>query len=511
MTMFPVRVVIESVKSENCITCTTSGSPLIDTYAVISTNTPLSQLTDSILSALGYTNLINSSRGLVQISNWKPLTFESICDNPEEKIGDLIKDFANNVTLKIITKRTSVDLDVESCIKDVKQKILKYSLDKQPQILNSISNYQIKEVISQICSGSDPTLLTKEQMQNLVEWADGLQNICPIDEERKSNDSPFRFHHLHEIPKLERWFKCDPNPSKHKLNTYLNELNNSQYRQKGHKITQSQLSNWFTTKRANHKTKQTAEVNLHNFFQGFHALAGLTNIGMNDFKNDANTSNPFSTLLLDNDRIDGGSDSPTPEDDGSEHSASNTGITDIDQAKTESTSPDITLDVSNSFNTSSPKPRPSPGFQSLLNLQASGGSLNSLNPGIKGEILTALQMAATVSNVNNNHTTTNNNSNSQNTTARSRLMFDPLSELPVLEKWFEENPHPGWLQIERYTDYLNNAPYRANYPPVSTHNVKIWFKNRRAKCKRMQTNDTNNSHSTSNILSENNITSILYS
>lgn len=49
-------------------------------------------------------------------------------------------------------------------------------------------------------------------------------------------------------------------------------------------------------------------------------------------------------------------------------------------------------------------------------------------------------------------------------TARSRLMFDPLSELPILERWFEENPHPGWLQIEQYTDSLNQLQYRQNYP-----------------------------------------------
>lgn len=73
-------------------------------------------------------------------------------------------------------------------------------------------------------------------------------------------------------------------------------------------------------------------------------------------------------------------------------------------------------------------------------------------------------------------------------------MFDPLSELPILERWFEgkslvfryfkifvclENPHPGWLQIEQYTESLNSLQYRQNYPPISTHNVKIWFKNRR--------------------------------
>jgi hypothetical protein len=60
------------------------------------------------------------------------------------------------------------------------------------------------------------------------------------------------------------------------------------------------------------------------------------------------------------------------------------------------------------------------------------------------------------------------------TSARSRLMFDPLSELPILERWFEENPHPSYFLIEQYTDSLNSLQYRQNYPPISTHNVKIW-------------------------------------
>ncbi len=58
--------------------------------------------------------------------------------------------------------------------------------------------------------------------------------------------------------------------------------------------------------------------------------------------------------------------------------------------------------------------------------------------------------------------------------ARSRLMFDPLTELPLLEKWFEDNPHPSWIQIDQYTETLNSFPYRQSYPPISTHNVKIW-------------------------------------
>jgi len=66
-----------------------------------------------------------------------------------------------------------------------------------------------------------------------------------------------------------------------------------------------------------------------------------------------------------------------------------------------------------------------------------------------------------------------------------RLMFDPLTELPMLNEWFENNSHPTCHDIEKYTEMLNSKPYRRTYPPVSTHNVKIWFKNRRAKCKRV--------------------------
>lgn len=63
---------------------------------------------------------------------------------------------------------------------------------------------------------------------------------------------------------------------------------------------------------------------------------------------------------------------------------------------------------------------------------------------------------------NEKSTPSSNNNNSENqregsatsntpNVARSRLMFDPLSELPILERWFEDNPHPGWMQIEQYT------------------------------------------------------------
>jgi hypothetical protein len=143
--------------------------------------------------------------------------------------------------------------------------------------------------------------------------------------------------------------------------------------------------------------------------------------------------------------MNGSPESPVAVDDGnSRHSASENGDEQDNGLKQESTSsPDLSVDLNGSVMSTmsvSPKPRVTPSAPA-------GG----LAPGI----------------------------------ARSRLMFDPLTELPLLEKWFEENPHPSWIQIDQYTETLNSYPYRQSYPPISTHNVKIWFKNRRAKCKRM--------------------------
>uniref|UniRef100_A0A914R5M0 Homeobox domain-containing protein n=1 Tax=Panagrolaimus davidi TaxID=227884 RepID=A0A914R5M0_9BILA len=75
--------------------------------------------------------------------------------------------------------------------------------------------------------------------------------------------------------------------------------------------------------------------------------------------------------------------------------------------------------------------------------------------------------------------------NINNSGGRGRLMFDLLTEIPILEQWFQENPHPNWLQIEEYTNALNEQPYRKTSTTKMTNlNIKIWFKNRRAKSKR---------------------------
>ncbi|VDN89236.1 unnamed protein product [Brugia pahangi] len=68
MSMFPVRVVVESVRPQHCLTCARDGHMLVDSYAIVSGATLLSQLVDTVLSALGMPQLAVNSKGLSVLS-----------------------------------------------------------------------------------------------------------------------------------------------------------------------------------------------------------------------------------------------------------------------------------------------------------------------------------------------------------------------------------------------------------------------------------------------------------
>lgn len=63
MSMFPLRVVVESVRPQHCLSCARDGHTLVDSYAIVSGATLLSQLVETVLSALGMPQLAVNSRG----------------------------------------------------------------------------------------------------------------------------------------------------------------------------------------------------------------------------------------------------------------------------------------------------------------------------------------------------------------------------------------------------------------------------------------------------------------
>ncbi|VDK62709.1 unnamed protein product [Onchocerca ochengi] len=72
--MFPVRVVVESVRPQHCLTCARDGHMLVDSYAIVSGATLLSQLVDTVLSALGMPQLAVNSKGSLSIFAFLTLT-----------------------------------------------------------------------------------------------------------------------------------------------------------------------------------------------------------------------------------------------------------------------------------------------------------------------------------------------------------------------------------------------------------------------------------------------------
>lgn len=82
-----------------------------------------------------------------------------------------------------------------------------------------------------------------------------------------------------------------------------------------------------------------------------------------------------------------------------------------------------------------------------------------------------------------------------NQKTRMRTSFDPEMELPKLQRWFQENPHPSRQQIQAYVVQLNSLESRRGRKPLDVNNVVYWFKNARAAQKRAENRSV---HSMSN-------------
>jgi len=79
-----------------------------------------------------------------------------------------------------------------------------------------------------------------------------------------------------------------------------------------------------------------------------------------------------------------------------------------------------------------------------------------------------------------------------NQKTRMRTSFDPEMELPKLQRWFAENPHPSRQQIQTYVVQLNSLESRRGRKPLDVNNVVYWFKNARAAQKRAETRGSHN-------------------
>lgn len=110
--------------------------------------------------------------------------------------------------------------------------------------------------------------------------------------------------------------------------------------------------------------------------------------------------------------------------------------------------------------------------------------------------------------VNNNGMNNNSNFNgngnakssirgSVNGNRRNRVFIDPISEVPILEHYFSIETYPDHYLIEKICDNLNKGEYRYKFPKLESRNIQLWFKNHRAKLKRLKsTNSSSNLNQT---------------
>lgn len=67
------------------------------------------------------------------------------------------------------------------------------------------------------------------------------------------------------------------------------------------------------------------------------------------------------------------------------------------------------------------------------------------------------------------------------------MFIDPISEVPILEHYFSIETYPDHYLIEKICDILNKGEYRFKFPKLEARNIQLWFKNHRAKLKRLKT------------------------
>lgn len=69
---------------------------------------------------------------------------------------------------------------------------------------------------------------------------------------------------------------------------------------------------------------------------------------------------------------------------------------------------------------------------------------------------------------------------------KSRITFDPQTELSSLDKWFNDNERPDREIIEEYTNILNEARSQKSKRMLTSDSIAMWFKNKRAKRRRSE-------------------------
>lgn len=223
----------------------------------------------------------------------------------------------------------------------------------------------------------------------------------------------------------------NPNPKRAKLLQYMQILNSSNFRKRNPKVTYQQICNWFSNARASQRHQTQDWPNKQPIAIAPRNTQSVQKVYSSDIRN---VSIDFNRLI------------------------ERQGVV------TSNTSNGNAVETKNQTHHHNPiqlkSVQPAPNGLTIGSLKVNGDS-SAIGQSLEllaGNLPFAFMQQQTTdstqsSDVNaggHSPASSDSQSNQQPTQPqRSRLMFDPISEVPVLERWFEENPHPTWVSSKK--------------------------------------------------------------
>ncbi|XP_063700487.1 homeobox protein dve-1 isoform X2 [Culicoides brevitarsis] len=597
----PLHCVVESIGSMNASILNEARHPWkrrpsieTDSYVIIPSQTPFSDIVTTALQRLGYSiDIMNTARGSIIVKNWKAIALEKITDNPLVSVFDILGELISVVTLKITIIRSK-----PSQLMEVKDKLLKLLILQSHAVLRS-SGCPLDEItLSQICRSPIHSSFPfnqeiSEELKRKFDqwWGNQLtpqsnpisHKILPFSNPNQTTELDFVNSGTHsrdvdnrhpaslivhpalqtvhsqypnqktrmrtsfdpemELPKLQRWFQENPHPSRQQIQSYVVQLNALESRRGRKPLDVNNVVYWFKNARAAQKRAEMRGQS--GILNGFSPSAMM--LQQSEYNIKSSPSNPPS------EDIDAISQHSDDEVDDSEragspqlplsltmHERHRSPISNISVKREETISPNVddatkvesknnnnngsTCDRSPELNDDedslSKNDRPlSPSARSIqsddldvddqdhhnlddFRTPSPDSSRRNLSFPLVGNSVfsqSIMYMSHYMPQIPGSHhqngppagigsvgINLSNSFSNDERRKRNRTFIDPVTEVPKLEQWFSMNTHPSHNLILKYTEDLNRMPYRQKFPRLESKNVQFWFKNRRAKCKRLK-------------------------